>query len=147
MERQWRTMGAAYDWSKELATCLPEYYRWNQWFFLQFYKHGLAYRQKAPVNWCPNHGVLANEQVHNGRCWRCEAPVVKRDLEQWFFRITQYADDLLDFSQIDWPERIKSMQTQLDRPLRGRRVRPAGRRPRGPEDLACSRPASTRCSA
>jgi leucyl-tRNA synthetase len=111
MERQWRTMGGAYDWTKEVATCLPEYYRWNQWLFLQFLKRGLAYRQKAPVNWCPNHGVLANEQVHNGRCWRCEAPVSKRDLEQWFFRITQYADDLLDFSEIDWPERIVSMQT------------------------------------
>jgi leucyl-tRNA synthetase len=111
MEQQWRTMGGAYDWSKELATCLPDYYRWNQWLFLQFLKRGLAYRQKAPVNWCPNHGVLANEQVHNGRCWRCEAPVSKRDLEQWFFRITDYAEDLLDFSEIDWPERIVSMQT------------------------------------
>jgi leucyl-tRNA synthetase len=111
MERQWRTMGGSYDWSKEVATCQPEYYRWNQWLFLQFLKHGLAYRQKAPVNWCPNHGVLANEQVHNGRCWRCESPVSKRDLEQWFFRITDYADDLLDFSEIDWPERIVAMQT------------------------------------
>jgi leucyl-tRNA synthetase len=111
MEVQWRTMGGAYDWTKELATCQPEYYHWNQWFFLQFYKRGLAYRHKAPVNWCPNHGVLANEQVHNGRCWRCDAPVSKRDLEQWFFRITQYADDLLDFSEIDWPDRIKAMQT------------------------------------
>ncbi|HLZ27057.1 MAG TPA: leucine--tRNA ligase [Chloroflexota bacterium] len=111
MERQWRTMGGAYDWSKEVATCLPEYYRWNQWLFLKFLERGLAYRQQAPVNWCPNHGVLANEQVHNGRCWRCEAPVSKRDLEQWFFRITEYADELLDFSEIDWPERIVSMQT------------------------------------
>jgi len=111
MERQWRTMGGSYDWSKELATCQPDYYKWNQWLFLQFLKHGLAYRQKAPVNWCPNHGVLANEQVHNGRCWRCGAPVSKRDLEQWFFRITDYADDLLDFSEIDWPERIVAMQT------------------------------------
>ena len=135
MERQWRTMGGAYDWSKEVATCLPEYYRWNQWLFLQFLKRGLAYRQKAPVNWCPNHGVLANEQVHNGRCWRCEAPVSKRDLEQWFFRITQYADDLLDFSEIDWPERIVSMQTnwigrsegvEFDLPVDGHA---------GPEDL------------
>ena len=129
MERQWRTMGGAYDWSKEVATCLPEYYHWNQWFFLQFLKRGLAYRQKAPVNWCPNHGVLANEQVHNGRCWRCESPVSKRDLEQWFFRITDYADDLLDFSEIDWPERIVSMQTnwigrsegvEFDLPVEGR---------------------------
>ena len=111
MERQWRKMGGAYDWSKEVATCLPEYYRWNQWLFLQFFKRGLAYRQNAPVNWCPNHGVLANEQVHNGRCWRCDAPVTRRDLEQWFFRITKYAEDLLDFSEIDWPERIVSMQT------------------------------------
>src|SRR6202171_2677938 len=111
MERQWRTMGASYDWSKELATCQPDFYKWNQWLFLQFLKRGLAYRQKAPVNWCPNHGVLANEQVHNGRCWRCESPVSKRDLEQWFFRITRYADDLLDFSEIDWPERIVTMQT------------------------------------
>ena len=135
MERQWRTMGGAYDWSKEVATCLPEYYRWNQWLFLQFFKHGLAYRQKAPVNWCPNHGVLANEQVHNGRCWRCDAPVSKRDLEQWFFRITKYADDLLDFSEIDWPERIVSMQTnwigrsegvEFDLPVDGHA---------GPEDL------------
>jgi len=129
MESQWRTMGASYDWSKEVATCLPEYYKWNQWFFLQFLKHGLAYRQKAPVNWCPNHGVLANEQVHNGRCWRCGEPVTKRDLEQWFFRITKYADDLLDFSEIDWPERIKAMQTnwigrsegvEFDLPVDGR---------------------------
>ena len=111
MERQWRTMGGVYDWSREVATCLPDYYRWNQWFFLKFLERGLAYRQKAPVNWCPNHGVLANEQVHNGRCWRCEAVVAKRDLEQWFFRITDYADDLLDFSEIDWPERIVTMQT------------------------------------
>ncbi|MBV9169536.1 MAG: leucine--tRNA ligase [Chloroflexi bacterium] len=111
MERQWRTMGGSYDWTKEVATCLPEYYKWNQWFFLKFLERGLAYRQKAPVNWCPNHGVLANEQVHNGRCWRCESVVSKRDLEQWFFRITKYADDLLDFSEIDWPERIVSMQT------------------------------------
>ena len=111
MERQWRTMGGSYDWSKELATCLPEFYRWNQWFFLQFYKRGLAYKQKAPVNWCPkDQAVLANEQVHNGRCWRCDTPVVKRDLEQWFFRITRYADELLDFSGIDWPERIQTMQ-------------------------------------
>jgi leucyl-tRNA synthetase len=111
MERQWRQMGGAYDWTKEVATCLPEYYKWNQWLFLQLLKRGQAYRQKAPVNWCPNHGVLANEQVHNGRCWRCDCPVAKRDLEQWFFRITDYAEDLLDFSEIDYPERIKAMQT------------------------------------
>jgi leucyl-tRNA synthetase len=111
MERQWRQMGGAYDWSKEVATCLPEFYKWNQWLFLQLMKRGQAYRQKAPVNWCPNHGVLANEQVHNGRCWRCDTPVTKRDLEQWFFRITDYAEDLLDFSDTDYPERIVAMQT------------------------------------
>jgi leucyl-tRNA synthetase len=111
MERQWRQMGGAYDWSKEVATCQPGYYKWNQWLFLKLLESGQAYRQKAPVNWCPNHGVLANEQVHNGRCWRCDCPVAKRDLEQWFFRITDYAEDLLDFSEVDYPERIIAIQT------------------------------------
>jgi leucyl-tRNA synthetase len=111
MERQMRTIGGVYDWSKELATCLPEYYKWNQWFFLRFYERGLAYRAKAPVNWCPNdQTVLANEQVVNGRCERCGADVIQRDLEQWFFKITAYADELLDFSEIDWPERVETMQ-------------------------------------
>ncbi|MFN0074572.1 MAG: leucine--tRNA ligase [Chloroflexota bacterium] len=112
MEGQARQIGGMYDWSTELATCLPEYYRWNQWFFLQFYKRGLAYRAKAPVNWCPSCStVLANEQVVDGRCERCETPVVRRDLEQWFFKITQYADELLkDLETIDWPERVKTMQ-------------------------------------
>ena len=91
------TIGGMYDWSTELATCLPEYYKWNQWFFLEFYKRGLAYRAKAPVNWCPRATrVLANEQVVDGRCERCETPVVERDLEQWFFNITKYADELLE---------------------------------------------------
>ncbi len=112
MERQWRTMGGSYDWSKEIATCQPEYYRWNQWFFLQLLKRDLAYKKQAPVNWCPaDEAVLANEQVVNGRCWRCGTPVVQRELEQWFFRLTRYAEELLDFSQIDWPERIRVMQT------------------------------------
>src|SRR5215203_817191 len=112
MEKQARQIGGMYDWSTELATCLPDYYKWNQWFFLQFYKRGLAYRQKAPVNWCPScNTVLANEQVVDGRCERCETPVVRRDLEQWFFKITQYADELLkDLDTIDWPERVKTMQ-------------------------------------
>src|SRR5581483_9820066 len=112
MERQWRTIGGVYDWSKELATCLPEYYRWNQWLFVQLYERGLAYRALAPVNWCPkDQVVLANEQVVGGRCWRCETPVVRRDLEQWFFKITAYADQLLDdMDRIDWPERVKTMQ-------------------------------------
>ncbi|MFH1141644.1 MAG: leucine--tRNA ligase, partial [Chloroflexota bacterium] len=112
MKRQLNSMGAIYDWNREVNTCLPDYYRWNQWFFLQFYKAGLAYRAKAPVNWCPScQTVLAREQVQDGKCERCDTPVIQRDLEQWFFRITKYADELLDFSGlIDWPERIKTLQ-------------------------------------
>jgi leucyl-tRNA synthetase len=112
MRRQLKSTGAMYDWSREIITCIPEYYKWTQWFFLKLYEAGLAYRGKAPVNWCPNcKTVLANEQVvGEGVCERCETPVVKRDLEQWFFRITKYAEELLDFSGIDWPERIKIMQ-------------------------------------
>ena len=109
MTRQLKTIGNMYDWSRWLATCLPEYYRWNQWFFLQFYKRGLAYRAKAPANWCPHcQTTLANEQVEDGTCWRCGTVVIRRDLEQWFFKITAYADELLDFSDIDWPERVES---------------------------------------
>ena len=111
MERQLRTIGGVFDWTKELATCLPEYYQWNQWFFLKFYERGLAYRAEAPVNWCPkDQTVLANEQVVDGRCERCGTAVVRRDLEQWFFKITDYAEELLDFSQIEWPERVETMQ-------------------------------------
>ena len=112
MRRQLRSMGAMYDWDREVVTCMPEYYRWNQWLFLQLYKSGLAYRDGAPVNWCPScQTVLANEQVINGQCERCDSAVVQREMEQWFFRITQYADELLDHSKIDWPERINLMQT------------------------------------
>jgi len=95
-----------------MITCLPEYYRWTQWFFLKFYHAGLAYRAKAPVNWCPEcQTVLANEQVlGEGFCERCGSRVIKKNLRQWFFRITKYADELLDFSHLDWPERIKTMQ-------------------------------------
>ena len=111
MTAQLKTIGGMFDWSRSLATCYPEYYKWNQWFFLQFYKRGLAYRAKAPANWCPHcQTTLANEQVVDGACERCGTPVTRRDLEQWFFRITQYADDLLDFSEIDWPERVVTMQ-------------------------------------
>jgi leucyl-tRNA synthetase len=111
MTRQLKTIGNMYDWSRSLATCLPEYYRWNQWFFLQFYRRGLAYRAKAPANWCPHcQTTLANEQVEDGACWRCHTAVTHRDLEQWFFRITAYADELLDFSGIEWPERVVTMQ-------------------------------------
>jgi leucyl-tRNA synthetase len=112
MRRQLKSIGAIYDWSREIITCQPEYYKWTQWFFLKLYEHGLAYRSKAPVNWCPNcQTVLANEQVVNGGfCERCEATVIRRDLEQWFFRITRYADELMQHNGIDWPERIKIMQ-------------------------------------
>jgi len=111
MTSQIKTIGGIYDWTKTLASCLPEYYTWNQWFFLKFFEKGLAYRAMAPVNWCPkDQGVLANEQVHDGLCWRCGTPVIRRDLEQWFFKITDYAEELLDFSQIEWPERVETMQ-------------------------------------
>ena len=112
MRRQLRSLGAIYDWSREVVTCLPNYYKWTQWFFFKLYQAGLAYRGKAPVNWCPNcQTVLANEQVvGEGTCERCGTEVTRKDLEQWFFRITRYADELLDFSQIEWPERIKIMQ-------------------------------------
>ena len=112
MRRQLRTMGAVYDWDRELICCLPEFYRWNQWFFLKLYEKGLAYRAKAPVVWCPScQTVLANEQVINGRCERCDTAITRRDLEQWFLRITAYAEELLDFSGLeDWPEKILTMQ-------------------------------------
>jgi len=111
MRRQLKSIGAIYDWSREVITCLPEYYKWTEWFFLKLYEMGLAYRTKAPAVWCPQcQVVLANEQVVNGGCWRCGAAVTRRDLEQWFFRITKYADELLEFDNIDWPERIKIMQ-------------------------------------
>ena len=111
MRRQLKTMGAIHDWSREVITCLPEYYKWTQWFFLKLYQAGLAYRTKAPVNWCPScQTVLANEQVVEGFCERCDSAVIRRDLEQWFFRITKYADELMQHEGIDWPERIKLMQ-------------------------------------
>jgi leucyl-tRNA synthetase len=111
MRRQLKTMGASHDWSREVITCLPEYYKWTQWFFLKLYEAGLAYRAKAPVNWCPAcQTVLANEQVVEGFCERCDSAVIRRDMEQWFFRITKYADELMQHDNLDWPERIKIMQ-------------------------------------
>jgi len=112
MRRQLKSIGAVYDWDREIITCLPDYYKWTQWFFLKLYEAGLAYRAKAPVNWCSKcQTVLANEQViGEGICERCETPVIHRDLEQWFFRITKYADELMEFEGIDWPESIKIMQ-------------------------------------
>ena len=112
MRRQFRSMGPLYDWDRELVTCVPEYYRWNQWIFLRFLKAGLAYRDFAPANWCPtDNTVLANEQVVDGRCERCDSEVIRRELNQWLFRVTKYADELLDQSTIDWPEKINVMQT------------------------------------
>ena len=112
MRDQLASMGPMYDWDREVVTCVPEYYKWNQWFFLQFYKNGLAYRDFAPVNWCPSCvTVLANEQVIDGACERCDTVVTHRDMNQWFFRITDYAEELLDQSKMDWPERINTMQT------------------------------------
>jgi len=112
MRRQLKSIGAIYDWSREVITCQPEYYKWTQWFFLKLYQAGLAYRGKAPVNWCPHcQTVLANEQVlAGGFCERCGTAVIRRDLEQWFFHITKYADELMQHDGIDWPERIKTMQ-------------------------------------
>ena len=111
MRKQLKTMGAMHDWSREIITCVPEYYKWTQWFFLKLYEAGLAYRSRAPVNWCPNcQTVLANEQVVEGFCERCDCSVIRRDLEQWFFRITRYADELMRHDGLDWPERIKIMQ-------------------------------------
>ena len=113
MRRQLRTMGATFDWKSEVVTCDPAYYRWNQWIFLRFLEAGLAYRAKSPVDWCPNDGTLAREQVEgtDRHCWRCGARVEKRELEQWYLRTTKYADELLDFTGLDWPEPIKIMQT------------------------------------
>jgi leucyl-tRNA synthetase len=112
MRRQLKSIGAIYDWSREVITCVPEYYKWTQWFFLKLYEAGLAYRGEAPVNWCSKcQTVLANEQVvSDGSCERCGTVVVRKSLEQWFFRITKYAEELLDHSKIDWPERIQIMQ-------------------------------------
>ncbi len=114
MRLQLRTMGAMFDWRREMVSSDPEYYRWTQWFFIQLYNHGLAYRKLSPVDWCPkDQTTLAREQVvgEDRRCERCGTPVIKKELEQWFFKITNYADELLDFSTIDWPERVRTLQT------------------------------------
>jgi leucyl-tRNA synthetase len=113
MRDQLKRLGFGYDWSRELATCDPDYYRWEQWFFLRLWEKGLAYKKTAPVNWCPNdQTVLANEQVIEGCCWRCDTPVVRKEIPQWFLRITAYADELLQ--ELDalpgWPEQVRMMQ-------------------------------------
>ncbi|WP_286680135.1 leucine--tRNA ligase [Tepidanaerobacter sp. EBM-49] len=113
MRSQLKQLGLSYDWDREIATCHPKYYKWTQWFFLLLYKRGLAYRKKASVNWCPSCGtVLANEQVVDGACERCKTEVEKKELEQWFFKITDYADELLDDLEKlpGWPEKVKTMQ-------------------------------------
>src|SRR6266852_1249374 len=114
MKAQMKRLGFAYDWSREVTTCFPEYYRWNQWFFLKLHDRGLAYRKKSKVNWCPKCAtVLANEQVVDGCCWRNEdTPVEQRELEQWFLRITNYSEELLrDLDKLgNWPEKVRTMQ-------------------------------------
>ena len=112
MEEQLRNMGAMFDWDSEIKTCMPDYYKWTQWIFVQLFKHGLAYRKEAPVNWCPScNTVLANEQVQEGRCERCGTEVIRKNLTQWFFKITDYAEELLqDLDKLDWPEKTKLMQ-------------------------------------
>ncbi|MCP4544810.1 MAG: leucine--tRNA ligase [Chloroflexi bacterium] len=114
MQGQFRTMGTMFDWEREAISCLPGYYRWTSWFFLKLYDMGLAYRKKSPVDFCPQcNTTLAREQVwgEDRHCERCNTPVIKKELEQWFWRITDYVDELLDFSKIDWPERVVTMQT------------------------------------
>jgi leucyl-tRNA synthetase len=113
MRQQLRSMGAMFDWRREAVSADPEYYRWTQFFFSQLFKHGLAYRKLSPVDWCPNcNTTLAREQVwgEDRHCERCDTPVIKKDLDQWFFRTTQYADELLDYSHLDWPERVRTLQ-------------------------------------
>jgi leucyl-tRNA synthetase len=112
MRVQLKLLGFGYDWKRELATCKPEYYRWEQWLFTRLMEKGIAYRKTAPVNWCPvDQTVLANEQVIEGRCWRCDTEVERREIAQWFLKITDYADELLaDLDTVDWPEQVKTMQ-------------------------------------
>ncbi|MGC9001462.1 MAG: leucine--tRNA ligase [Dictyoglomus sp.] len=113
MKEQLFKMGVVYDWDREVTACAPDYYKWTQWIFLKLYERGLAYRKKAPANWCPTcKTVLANEEVIDGRCWRCKTPVERREFEQWFFKITEYAEALLnDLDTLEhWPEKVKLMQ-------------------------------------
>lgn len=114
MRQQLKSMGAMFDWRREAISSDPKYYKWTQWFFIKLYEHGLAYRKLAPVDWCPTcNTTLAREQVwgEDRHCERCGTPVIKKNLEQWFFRTTAYAEELLDFSHIDWPERVRVLQT------------------------------------
>lgn len=113
MKEQLKRLGFSYNWEREVNTCLPDYYKWGQWIFLNFYHKGLAYKKKSPVNWCPScETVLANEQVEGGKCWRCSSTVEEKNLEQWFLKITEYSDRLLDDLKLldGWPKRVKTMQ-------------------------------------
>ncbi|MCJ7661204.1 MAG: class I tRNA ligase family protein, partial [Anaerolineales bacterium] len=114
MRKQLRSMGSMYDWRREAVSSDPKYYHWSEWFFLKLLEHNLVYRKMSPVDWCPNcNTTLAREQVwgEDRHCERCGTQVIKKDLEQWFFRTTQYADELLEFDRIDWPERVRLLQT------------------------------------
>jgi leucyl-tRNA synthetase len=126
MKGQLQRLGISYAWGREIATCLPEYYHWNQWLFIRMFEKGLAYRRRSSVNWCPScNTVLANEQVVDGGCWRCHSVVEQRDLEQWFFRITHYADELLFGADAltDWPEKVLTMQRNWIGRSEGARVK------------------------
>jgi len=124
MRDQLRRMGASWDWSREIVSCLPDYYRWTQWLFLQFYQAGLTEYKKAPANWCPNcNTTLANEQVVDGHCERCGTAVIKKDINQWLLRITRYADELLNFDGLDWPEKTMTMQRNWINRSEGAEVR------------------------
>ncbi|HUQ88350.1 MAG TPA: leucine--tRNA ligase [Vicinamibacterales bacterium] len=126
MKGQLQRLGISYAWERELATCMPDYYRWNQWLFTRMFEKGLAYRRRSTVNWCPvDNTVLANEQVVDGACWRCGTAVVQKDLEQWFFKITHYADDLLQAAEglSKWPEKVLTMQRNWIGRSEGARVR------------------------
>ena len=154
MKGQLQRLGISYAWEREFATCEPTYYKWNQWLFIKMYERGLAYRRRSSVNWCEkDQTVLANEQVVDGGCWRCGTPVTTRDLEQWFFKITHYADDLLKgIEQLgQWPEKVLTMQKNWIGRSEGTRVKfpvLAGEdSPPSPTRSRCSRRASTRSSA
>jgi leucyl-tRNA synthetase len=126
MKGQLQRLGISYAWGRELATCLPDYYRWNQWLFTRMFERGLAYRRRSTVNWCPvDNTVLANEQVIDGECWRCGTKVIQKDLEQWFLKITHYSDDLLEAAEglSKWPEKVLTMQRNWIGRSEGARVR------------------------
>ena len=139
MKGQLQRLGISYAWDREIATCLPEYYKFNQWIFLKMFERGLAYRKRSTVNWCPScQTVLANEQVVDGACWRCGTTVVTRDLEQWFFRITAYAEELLKGldTLTEWPEKVVVMQRNWIGRSEGARLRfPVARSGRGGEGV------------